>query len=98
MWKTTIVFAALALTISTAIAQLDDRQEISPRIISPAPNWSQQGRERGTYLEPRPAAGPYDKPTLGSPAPRRYGKEPTLGDPRPYRNTNPRTCTGLLCD
>ena len=48
--------------------------------------------------QPRPAAGPYDHPTLGSPEPRVYGRTPTLGDPRPYRNTNPRTCTGLLCN
>lgn len=52
----------------------------------------------GNYYAPRPAVGPYDRPTLNNPAPVIYGKKPTLGDPRPYRKTNPRTCFSLLCD
>lgn len=29
---------------------------------------------------------------------RRYEQQPTLGDPDRYRRTDPRRCTGLLCD
>lgn len=50
------------------------------------------------YQTPRPAVTPYDRPTYGDPRPVYYPKHETLGDTRSYRNTNPRTCTSLLCD
>ena len=49
--------------------------------------------------EPQPYLLYPNEPTLLNPQPYpQYPKEPTLGDPRPYRETDPRTCTSLLCD
>ena len=72
----------------------------APQYTAPStPSWNTPSSPSySNTWSPRPAAGPYDNPTLGDPAPRVWGQTPTLGDPRPYRNTNPRTCRGLLCD
>ena len=59
---------------------------------------SRSGNSYDNSRPARPAINPHDRPTLGDPQPRVYGKKPTLGDSRNYRRTSPATCTGLLCN
>ena len=97
---TTVAVTAILALSAPSLAQTTEPSD-QGGLYAPSYNYDLQKNKpwsSGNYYEPRPAAGPYDKPTLTNPAPVIYGKKPTFGDPRPYRNTNPNTCTSLLCD
>lgn len=99
MKLTALVVMLTVLFIPAAHAE-DWSIDWSPRIGDTAAKLPESRRDttQDRYSTPRPATGPYDRPTLGDPRPVIYPKRETLGDPRTYRKTNPRTCTSLLCD
>jgi hypothetical protein len=94
----------LSLSILLVAAAAAARADGLARPVPPESGGGPAGAEAGEAPHPgrigapRPATDPYDRATLGDPAPRVYGQQPTLGDPRPQRRTSPRYCAGLLCD
>ena len=93
-----IAFAALLGTTAQAQVYGSDSNRQSPYGSYGTQN-SRSGDWGGlARSNPRPAADPYDRPTLGDPQPRTYGTKPALGNPSGTRRTSPKTCTGLLCD
>ena len=90
------LFAALIILPTIVLGQSYDgyNDYSAPSYGNSAPYNSQSGG----WNQPRPAYGPNDRATLGDSQPRTYGKPQSLGDSRTYRETNPNTCTSLMCN
>lgn len=84
--------AADAQCISTWSKDCDDSRGTYGQGFGRSDGYDVRGR--GSPDDRGPRVSPYSPNNRGS----LYEQQPTFGDPDRYRTTDPRRCTGLLCD